>query len=56
LSAAADLRFALNHMTAPQLGLSDFFALAARLPLGDVEIRNDIAGKPMLDGTSAAKV
>jgi 2-keto-myo-inositol isomerase len=56
LSAAADLRFALNHMTAPQLGLSDFFALAARLPLRDVEIRNDIAGKPILDGTSAAKV
>jgi 2-keto-myo-inositol isomerase len=56
LSAAADLRFALNHMTAPQLGLGEFFALAARLPLGDVEIRNDIAGKPILDGTSAAKV
>ena len=56
MAAAPDLRFALNHMTAPQLGLAGFFALATTLNIGDVEIRNDIAGKPILDGTPAAAV
>ena len=56
MAAAPDLRFALNHMTAPQLGLADFFALATALDIRDVEIRNDIAGRPILDGTSAAAV
>jgi 2-keto-myo-inositol isomerase len=50
------MRFALNHMTAPQLSVRDFFALARRLGLGDVEIRNDIAGQAMLDGTPAAAI
>ena len=52
----ARLRFALNHMVAPQLGLAEFFALARGLGITDVEIRNDIAGKPILDGTSARTV
>jgi 2-keto-myo-inositol isomerase len=52
----AHLRFALNHMVAPQLGLGDFFALARRLGVSDVEIRNDLAGRPILDGTPAAEV
>jgi 2-keto-myo-inositol isomerase len=56
LASAADLRFALNHMVAPQLGLAEFFALARSLGVRDVEIRNDIAGKPILDGTSAGVV
>lgn len=50
------LDFAINHMTAPQLGLADFFALAARLAAPRVEIRNDIAGNAILDGTTAARV
>jgi 2-keto-myo-inositol isomerase len=50
------IRFALNHMVAPQLSLRDFFALARSLGLGDVEIRNDIAGEAILDGTPAATV
>ena len=45
-------RFALNHMAAPRLDFDRFFALSAALGCTDVEIRNDIAGQAMLDGTS----
>ena len=48
----AELRFALNHMVAPQLDLAEFFALARRLGLGDVEIRNDLADRPLPDPAS----
>lgn len=48
--------FALNHMTAPQLSLADFFHLAAGLHAPRVEIRNDISGNAILDGTSATEV
>lgn len=51
-----DLPFALNHMVQPQLSLPDFFALAYRLGLSKVEIRNDIAGQAILDGTAPAIV
>jgi 2-keto-myo-inositol isomerase len=54
--ADADLRFALNHMAAPQLALAEFFALANRTGLRDVEIRNDIVDRPILDGTAASAV
>lgn len=50
------LDFAINHMTAPQLGLAEFFALARDLHAPRVEIRNDISGNAILDGTSAAEV
>jgi 2-keto-myo-inositol isomerase len=50
------LRFALNHMVAPQLDLRTFFALAQQVGVTDVEIRNDIAGRAIIDGTSAARV
>lgn len=50
------LRFALNHMTTPQLSLADFFALARRLGMREVEIRNDLDGNAILDGTPAAAV
>lgn len=50
------LDFALNHMTAPQLSLADFFALAGELQVPRVEIRNDISGNAILDGTAAAEV
>ena len=45
------LRFALNHMVAPRLGLSEFFQLAASLGITVVEIRNDLDGRPLRDGT-----
>ncbi len=50
------LSFALNHMVAPQLALADFFSLTRSLGLSRVEIRNDIAGKAILDGTPAETV
>ena len=52
----AEIRFALNHMVAPQLKLGDFFGLTRALGLVDVEIRNDVAGQAILDGTPAAEV
>jgi len=48
--------FALNHMTAPALPLEDFFALAASLGISAVEIRNDLAGNAIIDGTPANQV
>jgi 2-keto-myo-inositol isomerase len=56
LPADKALRFALNHMVAPQLKLSDFFALTKSVGLSDVEIRNDIKGEAIADGTPATNV
>lgn len=50
------LPFALNHMTAPGLPLDAFFALAKSLGISAVEIRNDLAGNAILDGTKPAEV
>lgn len=50
------LDFALNHMVAPQLELSAFFRLARTLGLTGVEIRNDITGQAIVDGTTAGTV
>ena len=36
------MRFAVNHITAPNLGFKDFFATACNLGLTEVEIRNDL--------------
>ncbi len=48
--------FALNHMAAPGLSLDDFFALAVSLGISGVEIRNDLTGNAIIDGTPAAAV
>ncbi|MGR9160903.1 TIM barrel protein [Rhizobium leguminosarum] len=45
------VRFALNHMAAPSLAIDDFFALARSLDIDAVEIRNDLSGNAILDGT-----
>jgi 2-keto-myo-inositol isomerase len=50
------LRYAFNHMVAPQLTLREFFALARRVGVNEVEIRNDIVGQAILDGTPAQTV
>jgi 2-keto-myo-inositol isomerase len=49
-------RYALNHMTAPTMPLKAFFALAARLRVDAVEIRNDVKDNAILDGTSPKAV
>ncbi len=50
------LKFAINHMTTPDLALDAFFGLAARLGAEGVEIRNDLKGNAIADGTAAADV
>ncbi len=44
-------RFALNHMAAPRRDLAGFFALARALGIDAVEIRNDLDGTAIADGT-----
>lgn len=47
----AKLNFALNHMCAPKLDIPSFFALALELGIPAVEIRNDLEGQAIADGT-----
>ncbi|UXN73131.1 TIM barrel protein [Devosia sp. A8/3-2] len=56
VSTSQSMDFAINHMSAPQLLLPEFFALARQLGALRVEIRNDIAGNAILDGTPAKEV
>ena len=46
-----NLRFAINRMSAPRLPLVQFAAMAQRLGVDAIEIRNDLAGVEMEDGT-----
>ncbi len=48
--------FAFNHMTAPKMNLEAFFGMAKSLGVDAVEIRNDIAGNAILDGTEPGGV
>lgn len=48
--------FAINHMAAPNLQPQAFFQLARALDLQDVEIRNDLSGNAIIDGTPAAEI
>ncbi|QHF02857.1 MULTISPECIES: TIM barrel protein [Pseudomonas syringae group] len=45
------LRFALNRMVAPRLSLTDFLDLAVSLGTDAIEIRNDLKGIEIEDGT-----
>jgi 2-keto-myo-inositol isomerase len=51
MSGTVSLRFALNHMAAPRLHLTEFFRLAGSLGIAEVEIRNDLHGQAISDGT-----
>ena len=48
--------FALNHRVAPTLSLTGFFDLAAALGITEVEIRNELPGVAIADGTPASVV
>ncbi|MDQ0392165.1 TIM barrel protein [Labrys monachus] len=50
------VHFALNHIIAPGLPLPAFFAGARELEIACVEIRNDLPGNAILDGTPAAEI
>lgn len=56
MAAPLALRFALNHIAAPRLGLEDFCRLAAGLGITGIEIRNDLPGQAIADGTSPEAV
>lgn len=53
---ANQLTFALNHIATPRLRLADFLDLARELGVTQVEIRNDLAGVEIADGTEPAAV
>lgn len=48
--------FAINHIAAPDLRPAAFFQLAVALGLRDVEIRNDLNGNAIIDGTPATEM
>jgi 2-keto-myo-inositol isomerase len=48
--------FAINHIVTPALRPQAFFQLARSLGLQEVEIRNDLAGNAIVDGTPAADI
>ena len=50
------LDVALNHRVAPTLGLEAFFELARRLGVRAVEIRNDLPGTALADGSKGTDV
>ncbi|MDB6142735.1 MAG: xylose isomerase [Pseudomonas sp.] len=50
------LRFALNRMVAPRLSLPAFIELAVTLKADAIEIRNDLKGVEIEDGTPPQKV
>src|SRR3569833_344614 len=50
------MKYALNHMTAPRLEIGGFFELAKSLGIGAVEIRNDLDGNAILDGTAPSGI
>lgn len=50
------ISFALNHMTAPALPVGSFMKTAAGLGISSVEIRNDLEGNAILDGTKPEDV
>lgn len=45
------MRFALNHIISPRQSLAQFFAMAKSLDCSEVEIRNDMKGAAIADGT-----
>lgn len=53
---AASRPFALNHMCAPGLPISGFFDLAKALGAPGVEIRNDLDGNAIKDGTPPGEI
>jgi 2-keto-myo-inositol isomerase len=48
--------FALNHVVAPAMTAGQFFALCTAVGIRAAEIRNDLAGTAILDGTPAAAI
>ena len=45
------IQFSINRISAPRIGFAEFAALTQRLGVHAIEIRNDLAGVEMVDGT-----
>ncbi|WP_434106001.1 TIM barrel protein [Paraburkholderia caffeinilytica] len=56
LTSAAALQFSLNRMSAPRLAFADYATLCQRLAVDAIEIRNDLHGVEINDGTAAADI
>ncbi len=52
----AALQFAINRISAPRMSFADFAALARRLEVSAIEIRNDLSEVEMIDGTPADEI
>ncbi len=50
------LKFAINRMSAPRMPFAEFAAMAQRLGVDAIEIRNDLPDVEMNDGASAASI
>ena len=50
------IRFAINRISAPNMSYAAFAAMSQRLGAGAVEIRNDLKGVELTDGTPARQV
>jgi 2-keto-myo-inositol isomerase len=50
------LRFAINRISAQRLSFADFAAMCRRLGVDAIEIRNDLKGVEIVDGTPAGEV
>ncbi|WP_166104881.1 hypothetical protein [Bradyrhizobium barranii] len=55
-NAMIEPSFAINHILAPSLRQDAFFELCRRVGASGAEIRNDLDGNAILDGTPAEEV
>ncbi|SFU08733.1 TIM barrel protein [Paraburkholderia aspalathi] len=56
LTSGGALQFSLNRMSAPRLAFAEYVALCQRLAVDAIEIRNDLEGVEINDGTPAADI
>ena len=52
----SQIQFAINRMSAPRMGFEAFVAMTRRLGVAAIEIRNDLSGVEITDGTPAATI
>jgi 2-keto-myo-inositol isomerase len=50
------IRFAINRISAPRIPFAEFAAMTRRLGVDAIEIRNDLPGIELVDGTPAKEV
>ena len=51
-----NIRFAINRISAPRLSFPDYLAMCQRLGVSDIEIRNDLNGVEISNGTPATQL